>query len=389
LRKRRIFISTGEVSGDLQGALLIDALMRRASQSGCDLEIVALGGDRMKQAGATLLADTSTIGSVGLLESLPYILPTLTLQRRVKQFLRDYCPEVTIMIDYMSPNISLGRHLKQQFPHMPLVYYIAPQEWVWSFGARNTYQIVSMVDQILAIFPEEANYYATYGASVTWVGHPLVDLMKTAPSRQQARQQFGIPPEQVAIALFPASRHQEIRDLLPVIFETARRLQEVIPDVWFWIPLSLEAYRQSIEDAIAHYGLRATLVTSHSQAVIAAADLAITKSGTVTLELALMQVPQLVLYRVGAITAWIARRVLKFSIPFMSPTNLVLMEPIVPEFLQEQANPDALTAAALELLKNPQQRQQMLDHYQQMQKAMGEPGVCDRVAHEIFKHLSD
>lgn len=387
-RTWRIFISTGEVSGDLQGSLLINALQRQAAQQNLDLDITALGGDRMEQAGATLLGHTSAIGSVGLLESVPYIIPTLRLQQRVRQAMRSHPPDLVIMIDYVSPNIGLGRYLNAHWPQIPIVYYIAPQEWVWSFGSRNTHQIVSMTDRILAIFPGEAKHYRRSGADVTWVGHPLVDHMQTAPTRDQARQALGIAPDEVAIALFPASRRQEIRLLLPIIFETAQRLQAQLPNIRFWIPLSLDAYRSAIEQAIRQYNLNATLVVNQSQSVISAADLAIAKSGTVNLELALANVPQLVLYRVHPVTAWIARHILKFAIPFMSPANLVLMEAIVPEFLQEAANPERLTRAALRLLQDPQQRQQMLSDYDRMRQAIGKLGVCDRAAQEILRLLA-
>jgi len=383
----RIFISTGDVSGDLQGSFLVEALKNQAAQTALDLQILALGGDRMAQAGATLLGNTSTISSIGLLESLPYLWPTLRLQHRTKRYLRQNPPDLVVLIDYLSPNLAIGRYVRTQFPEVPVVYYIAPQEWVWSFNSRNTRQIVGIIDRLLAIFPEEARYYQQRGAAVTYVGHPLIDRMQTAPTRQQARQALGIPPQQVAIALIPASRQQELKYLLPVIFEAAQAIQAKLPHIHFWIPLSLDRYRIPLEEAIQQYGLRATLVIGQTQAVIAAADLAITKSGTVNLELALAHVPQVVLYRVNPLTAWLAKYLLRFSIPFMSPPNLVLMEPIVPEFLQDQATPSAITQEALHLLLNPERRQTMLDDYQRMQQLLGTPGVCDRTAQEILGML--
>lgn len=394
--KVRIFISTGEVSGDLQGALLVTALQRQAQAIGLELEILALGGDRMAQAGATLLGNTTGTGSVGLVESLPYIWPTLQIQRRAKQYLRQHPPDLVVLIDYLGPNISLGNFVRRHLPKVPIAYFIAPQEWVWSLNNRNTTQVVGISDRILAIFPEEARYYEQHGAKVTWVGHPLVDRIQSAPDRVTARAALGIPDEQLAIALFPASRRQEVKYLLPVIFAAAQQIQAQLPHVHFWIPLSLEAYRQPIEQAIQQYGLRATLLTatpnqtgSSTQTLqaIAAADLAIGKSGTVNLEIALLNVPQVVLYRVGTVTAWIARHLLKFSIPFMSPPNLVEMKPIVPEFLQDAATPENITQAALELLLNPERRQQTLQGYQMMQQALGEVGVCDRAAQEILNLL--
>lgn len=383
----RIFISTGEVSGDLQGSLLITALQRQAVAAGLELEIVALGGDKMAEVGATILGNTSGIGSMGLIESLPYILPTLRVQRQAIAFLKQNPPDLVVLIDYMGPNIGIGNFMRQHFPQVPVAYYIAPQEWVWSLNVENTTRIVSFTHKLLAIFPEEARYYQAKGAKVSWVGHPLVDRMQHAPSRQAARDKLGIEPEQIAIALLPASRHQELKYLLPIIFQAAQTIQSKLPEVHFWIPLSLEIYRQPIQEAIAHYGLQATVVLGQQQEIFAAADFAITKSGTVNLELALLNVPQVVVYRLSRITAWIARKILKGSIPFASPPNLVLMRPVVPELLQEQATPENITQAAMELLLNPSRRQQTLADYQEMRQCLGEVGVCDRAAKEILQML--
>jgi lipid-A-disaccharide synthase len=395
---KTIFISTGEVSGDLQGALLIDGLKRQAEAIELDLEIVALGGEKMAAAGATLLGNTTGIGSVGILESLPFVVPTLQIQQRAKQYLRQHPPDLVVLIDYMGPNLSLGRFMRRHLPQVPIVYYIAPQDWVWSARSilpRDTMTIVKMTDQLLAVFPEEARYFETKGASVTWVGHPLVDRMRLTPTREESRAALGIEPDQIAIALVPASRRQELKYMMPVAFEAARQLQAKLLESaesqksnsqspLFWIPLSLEAYRPAIEAAIERYGLMATLVSGQTQEVLSAADLAITKSGTVNLELALLNVPQVVFYRVSPFTYSIAR-LLKFSIPFMSPPNLVVMRSIVPELLQEEATSENIVNESLELLFNPERRQQTQADYQEMRQLLGEVGVCDRAACEILK----
>ncbi|CAD5955616.1 Lipid-A-disaccharide synthase [Planktothrix tepida] len=388
----RIFISTGEVSGDLQGSLLIEALFRQAKKAGILIQIIALGGEKMASAGAKLLGNTTGIGSVGILESIPYIIPTYLMQKQVKHYLKEHPPDLVILIDYMGPNIGMGNFIKHNLPTIPIFYYIAPQEWVWSLGSKSTAQIVKLTNRILAIFPEEARYFQSKGAKVTWVGHPLLDRMKTAPSREESRRKLGIQPDEIAIALLPASRWQEIKYLMPILFEAAQQIQAKIPQVKFWIPLSLPEYKIAIETAIKTYQLNAVLVstTSYYQTleVLSAADLAIAKSGTVNLEIALLKVPQVVVYRVSALTAWVARHLLKFSIPFMSPTNLVQMQAIVPELLQEKATPENIVQEAIELLTNPQKRQEMLNQYQQMKQALGEEGVCDRAALEILKSLS-
>lgn len=375
---QRIFISTGEVSGDLQGGLLITALQQAAAHRGLDLEIIALGGDRMAAAGAKLLADTTSISAIGILESLPYLFSTQRIQKHAQQYLQAHPPDVAILMDYMGSNLVMGRYLRQTYPDLPIYYYIAPQEWVWTLDGNNTRQIIGFANEILAIFPGEAQYYQQKGANVTWVGHPLLDRLADWPSRTEARQQLGIPDEQQAIALFPASRNQELRYLMPAMMAAAQQVQAQLPTAHFWIPCALERYQSAIAAAIDQYQLRATIV-SDSRAVIAAADGAIAKSGTVNLELALQQVPQVVIYRLNPITAWIARKLLKFSVPFVSPPNLVNLEPVVTELLQEDVTPDRITSETLALFE-PERRQQILSGYERMRHNLGEPGVCDRVA---------
>lgn len=380
----RIFISTGEVSGDLQGALLIEALKRNALSLGIELEIVALGGDRMAAAGATLLGDTTAIGSVGLVESLPFILPTLQIQQRAKKYLSNHPPDLLILIDYLGPNLGIGSYTRKYLPNVPIFYYIAPQDWVWSPTSHNTKKIAEITDKLLAIFPAEAKYFQEKGIDVTWVGHPLLDRMQYAPSKAEARQILGLKSDDIIVTLLPASRQQEIRYLLPVICEAAQKIQQQIPQVKFLIPVSLEKFRLGIETALSEYEIPATLVETQTIEAIAAADLAITKSGTANLEIALLNVPQVVLYKINPFTIWIGRKLLKFSIPFMSPVNLILMREVVPEFLQETATSENIANSAIELLTNQEKRAKMISQYQEMRSQLGEVGVGDRAAMAIL-----
>ncbi len=383
----RVLISTGEVSGDLQGSRLITALRSQAQRRSLDLEILALGGDRMAAAGATLVGHTTGLGSVGIVEALAYLWPSWQIQQRAKAIIRHDPPDLVVLIDYMGPNLSLARFLRRVLPQIPLLYYIAPQEWVWSFGKSRSSAIADLPDEILAIFPGEAQYYGDLGAKVRWMGHPLLDTVAQRPDRTTAREQLGIPPEQTTIALLPASRTQELKYLLPVMLEAAQHIQAQIPTAHFWVPVSQPAFAAPLQAALDRCPLAATLWHGDNALLFAAADLALTKSGTVNLELALQQVPQVVLYRVSAFTAWIAQHILRFSIPFASPPNLVLNRMVVPELLQEEATGDRIAQEALDLLQNPQRRSQVLADYQTLRSALGEPGVCDRVAQVILDSL--
>ncbi len=248
-----------------------------------------------------------------------------------------------------------------------------------------------MTDRLLAIFPGEAKFFQNQGLAVTWVGHPLLDrIASEAPSREAARRSLSLGATEKIITLLPASRVQELRYLLPVIAESAQQLFQQLPelDLKFLLPVSLARYRQQIEETLQHYSFPVQLLPGEQTlAAIAAADLAITKSGTVNLEIALLNVPQVILYRVSPLTMWIARKILHFDLPFVSPPNLVLERGIVPELLQEAASPQAITAQSKALLLDEQRRQVLHKDYQSLRQALGEEGVCQRAAQEILQML--
>ena len=380
-----LLISTGEVSGDLQGSLLIKALYQEAELRNIPLRVSALGGPRMETAGAELLGNTTPLGAIGLWEALPLVLPTLQLQRKARRWLSKNPPDGVVLIDYMGGNTPLGRRVKRERPSLPVLYYIAPQEWAFRMGDGGTTQLIGFSDQILAIFPEEARFYSERGAVVHWVGHPLLDTLGELPSRAAARQELGIAEDEPLLLLLPASRKQELRWLLPPLAEAAARLQKLCPKLKVIATAAQTGFEQPLRDVIDEFGLQATVLSSDDSdrlrpTICAAADLALTKSGTVNLELALRGVPQVVAYKVSRFTALMARRLLRFQVDHISPVNLVLGERLVPELLQEELKVDKLVAEALPLLRNEQARIKMLSGYGRLRALLGEPGVTQRAA---------
>lgn len=386
---RRIFISTGEVSGDLQGALLIEALVQRSRDRHLSLEITALGGPRMAKAGAKLVGETTGIGSVGIFEALPYLVPTLRLQRVAKAALDAQPPDIAVLIDYMNPNLVMGDYIKTHHPQVPVIYYIAPQQWVWAFSENDTRKLVQCSDRMLAIFKAEADYFQRFGADTTWVGHPLVDRYPGPADQAAAREQLNLPLDTPVVTLLPASRQQEVKYLMPVLLKAAQIIQAQCPQVTFLLPVSIPALQASFEQGLAAYGLKGRVIGEGSQGAIAAADVAITKSGTANLEIALMDVPQVVAYRIHPLSARIAHYLLKFDVPYVSPVNLVVNQPVVPEFLQWEATPEAIAAAALELLHSESARQTMRAGYAKVREELGPPGVCQRTADLILDALAE
>ena len=389
----RLLISTGEVSGDLQGSLLIEALHREARERNLELEVVALGGSRMQRAGATLLADTEAMGAIGLWEPLPLLLPTLRNQSRLARWLTDHPPDVVILIDYMGANVGLGRMLKGRYPQVPIYYYIAPQEWAFRLGDGGTTRLIGFTDRILAIFPEEARFYSARGASVTWVGHPLIDTLGQRPSREEACRALGLSAGKPVLLLMPASRRQELRYLLPPMISAAAILQGRHPDLQVIIPAGQDGFEPILERALEEADVRgqviqASLCDDLKAPLYSAADLALAKSGTANLELALWGVPQVTGYRVSRPTAFLARHLLRFQVAHISPVNLVLEERLVPELLQDAFTPEAIVEEAEPLLEvGSNAHQRIVDGYARLRQALGEPGVTQRAARTILDEV--
>ena len=390
----RLLISTGEVSGDLQGGLLVGALRREAERRGIELEIVALGGERMERAGAHLLANTAPMGAIGLWEALPLVWPTLRLQRRVDRWLDQMPPDGVVLIDYMGANINLGLRIKKRFPQVPITYYIAPQEWAFRLGDGGTMRLLGFTNRILAIFPEEARFYGERGADVLWVGHPLLDTLTELPDRDGARQRLALAEGERLLLLLPASRSQELRYLVPPLAAAAAELQRRTPGLKVMVPAGQAAFEPLLETLLAEAGLDATVVPAADADrlrpdLCAAADLALTKSGTVNLELALRGVPQVVGYRVSRPTAWLARHLLHFRVDHISPVNLVLGERLLSELLQDDLTVDAIVAEALPLLDSTGlARERIRAGYERLRQELGEPGVTGRAACAILDGLA-
>jgi lipid-A-disaccharide synthase len=382
----KIFISTGEVSGDLQGSMLVKALYGAATKRQLDLEIIGLGGDRMEEAGAKILADTATIGSMGFVEAIPFILPTIKIQKLTKKYIQENVPDVLVLIDYPAANLALASYVKQHLPQIPVVYYIAPQDWAVPM-LNNAAKIAQVVDKLLAIFPAEYEYFQDRNINAVFVGHPLLDRVTQTSDKNQARLNLGLELSDRIVTLLPASRQQEIKYLLPVMCAAAQQILQQIPEVKFLLPVSLASYRPAIIAAVAEYNLPVQILDGKTLDAIAAADLAITKSGTVNLEIALLNIPQVVIYRIHPLTAWIGRR-LGFKIPLMSPPNLVVDRMIVPELQQEAVTAENITREAMQLLTNATKREEIITGYQEMRSLLGTEGVCDRVAAIILNQIN-
>lgn len=388
----KLLISTGEVSGDLQGSLLINALKTNAEKRKIELEILALGGERMQEAGAKLISNTSSIGAIGFLEALPYVLPTLNAQSKIDNYLSSSPPDAVVLIDYMGPNIRLGLKVKKKFPNIPIIYYIAPQEWAWRLGDSGTTDLISFTDKILAIFEEEAKFYLSKGGNVKFVGHPMLDFYRNIPTREESLRRIGLTSDQKLLLIIPASRKQELKYILPTLLKAAKLLQEKDPSITVLIPSGLNEFNELLNNSLKEYALSGRIILSNEvddlkPFLFSAAHLALAKSGTINMELALNSVPQIVGYKVSRVTAFFARYLLRFNVKYISPVNLLLNKMLIPEFIQEDFKADKIFNAALKILEDNSTKEDIKLGYERLKDKLGKPGVTDRASKDILDLL--
>tara|TARA_Y100001970_G_scaffold293884_1_gene444281 strand:- start:8855 stop:10033 length:1179 start_codon:yes stop_codon:yes gene_type:complete len=391
--QKTLFISTGEVSGDLHGGVLAKALFEEAKKKSIELTIYGVGGDKMRDAGVLLIADTTSISAIGLWEAIPLILPTINIQRKINKILKQNSPDALILIDYMGPNINIGNAMRSSKSNIPIIYYIAPQEWAWRVGSNSTTDLISFTNKIFAIFKLEADFYSRRGGDVSWVGHPMLDMVETLPSRSVALKKLNLSSSEKIILVMPASRPQEIKYLMPKFMKGVKRLQLEDPNLIVFVLASRSIFESKILKSMNKFGVKGRVIpqkeVSHLRKYIySLTTLALCKSGTVNMELALNNIPQVVGYKVSRVTAFIAKRILNFKVNYISPVNLILKSKLIPELVQKEFTVENIYSESTRILNNPDAREEFKNGYNKLKLELGEPGVAKRAALEIIDYLS-
>ena len=376
----------------MHGSLLSKALLEEAKKKSIDLEICGLGGERMKQEGVKILQDTTSISAIGIWEALPLILPTIRIQKRFYKLIKKYPPDCLILIDYMGPNIKIGTKLKKSKTKIPIFYYIAPQEWAWRVGNNTTTNLIKFSDKIFAIFKKEAAFYKKRGGNVLWVGHPMIDLTKKLPLKKDSRTILNLRPNQNILLLMPASRSQELKYILPTFMLAARKLQQKYPNLIVYIPSCRKFFDERFKKAFRKYQVKGKVISQKDTArlkpyIYSLTKIALCKSGTVNMELALYGIPQIVGYRVSRVTAFIAKKILNFKVRFISPVNLLVNRFVIPEFVQREFDEKKIYYKSCRILEEKSEKIKIKKGYAFLKKELGEEGVVKRAAKEIINSI--
>jgi lipid-A-disaccharide synthase len=369
----RLLLSCAEASGDLYAGALTRAL--REQEPG--LRVAGLGGPHFQAAGGELIADYRGIAVTGLTEALSKIPEVIAVRRRLLASARAARPDALVVIDSPDFNFRLAPAVRRL--GVPVVYYISPQIWAWR--QRRINAIRRFADLVLVIFPFEEDLYRTHGIPVEFVGHPLVDLVTTTSSREAFLRARGLIASAPCVALLPGSRPNEVARILPIMTSAALQIRRQVPDVQF-----LVARAPHLKDEL-FLGVRAlpatAIVEGDTDTVLASSDVAVTASGTATVQTALHDTPMVIVYRVSPVSYQVLRRLVR--VDAIGMVNLIAGQKVVPELVQDAFTPEAVTSEAVSLLTNQDRAARMRDGLARVRGRLGAPGASGRAAEAILR----
>jgi len=343
---KTIAIVAGEASGDLLGSLLMDAIKQAAP----NVRFIGIGGPRMQGGGMDVLFPMEKLAVNGYIEVLRHYPELVGIRRKLRERFIAEPPDLFIGIDAPDFNLGLESVLKQH--GIPTVHYVSPSIWAWR--GERIHKIKQAVSRILALFPFEEPLYQQAGVPVSYVGHPLADILPQNPNRAEMREQMRIMPRNAKVfALLPGSRQSEVRRLAKTYIETARLILQKLPEAQFLVPLASRETRTIFENELWRQEaqqLPITMLFGHAHDAMIAADGVLVASGTATLEAALLKCPMVITYKMSGLTYWIAKR--KQYLPYVGLPNILAGKFVVPEILQDDATPENLAQALLNLVNN-------------------------------------
>ncbi len=372
---KRILIIAGEASGDLLGATLAKELLNLHP----NLQLLGMGGEKMRQAGVNIVIDNRSMDIMGWWEVLKKFSTIRSAMQAVKNIFKKNPPDLLILIDYPGFNLRIAKIAKQS--SIKVLYYVSPQIWAWRY--RRIHTIRKNVDHMAVLFAFEAKIYQKENVPVTFVGHPLTALIQVEQNKNLVYQQYQLDPKHPIIAIFPGSRMQEIHRLLPLMISTIQLIREKIPQAQFVLPL---ASTLNLSDLPADLIVGITIVKNNTYQLLSVCDAAIVKSGTGTLEVALAQVPLVVVYKTHFLNYWIARSVIQMT--QIGLCNIVAQKQIAKEFIQGDACPSRIAEEIIRLITDLEYRQQALDNLSILRNVMTENNNSQKVAKIAMDLLS-
>lgn len=380
----KIYLIAGEPSGDLLGSRLMRAMVAKNPE----IEFFGIGGETMQREGLKSLFDISELAVMGLFEVLPSLPKILKRFSQTISDIETIKPDVVITIDSWSFSSRIHKLLRRKKLNIPQVHYVAPQVWAWKKKRAKTMH--KYIDQLLTLFPYEPKYFTPYGLDTRFVGHPVIESSVLWANGNDFRNRYNIDDNARIMAVLPGSRHTEVSRLLPVFLNVVKKLKDKYPEFCFVIP-TVNTVEDRVKAMVEDSKLPIIVVNNENDRhdAFCASEVAIAASGTVALELAIVDVPHIIAYKLSAMSAWLARRFLK--IQFVNLSNILLGREVIPELLQENCNEEKILYYVEELLKKQSLYERQKDGFTKVKEILGlgeqtpSANVCDIVFDLIKK----
>jgi len=369
-KNKTVLIIAGEASGDMHGANLVREMLNRDPA----LNFYGIGGKRMQQEGVQLLADASTMAVVGLTEVVFKLKDILKIMRTIKKSLDERRPDLVILIDYPDFNLPVAKAARRH--NIKVLYYISPQVWAWRQSRIE--QIKKTVTRMAVILPFEVETYRRHGFAADYVGHPLLDMIKTTYSKKESRKKFDLHEDKITIGILPGSRMSEIKKLLPELLQAATIMKDSIPELQFVVPLADTLEEKNLTGIIAGFPIDVNVISGQTYDVVSCADLALVASGTATLETALLKVPMIIVYKISPLSYFIGK--LFVRVKNIGLVNIIAEKTIVPELIQNDASGARIAREALSILGDETKKQAMIRELEAIRSRLGEPGAAIKTA---------
>lgn len=376
-RSTRVLIVAGEASGDLHGGGLVRAFRQQVP----DLEFEGIGGRHMQEAGVKLLSGIEGLGAIGFFEIFNTLFRHITLYFDLRKRLARGDYRAAILINYPAFNLLLAGLCKRF--RCPALFYIGPQ--IWASRPGRIHRIRRNVSKMYVVLPFEEALYREAGVPVAFLGHPFVDLVKPRQTVEQTRTEFKLKPGVPVVGLFPGSRKSEIGFLLDDMFKAAALIEKELGECRFLLPVADTLKREDIEKKAARYPVKIDVLPARNYEVMQVSDFLILCSGSATLEAALFECPQVIVYRVNALSYALLGWLVK--IRWFGLVNIVAEEEVATELLNDQVTPERIAGEALAVLTDREKSAAVRSRMHRVHESLGQPGVVNRVAADMAHEM--
>lgn len=360
LNPKCILISAGEASGDMHAAKLVQTVQQQIP----NVKFYGMGASLMQNAGVDIIVNANELSVIGLLEIITKFKAIKQAFNIMEQALKDDKPDLLILVDYPGFNLRLAKVAKKY--GVKVLYFISPKVWAWN--QRRVKIIKKYVDVMAVIFPFEVDFYKQFAIPAVFVGNPLLDLTKPKLSREQAIINFDLDIKNKTIGLFPGSRKSEIKRLLPTMLDAAKILKSQNPELQFILPQASSISTEYLNQFLQFSSVKVKVISGQNIDVMQVCDAIIAASGTATLEIAIMGIPLVIVYKTSWLEYLIAKMVIK--IPYIGLCNILMQKKIVQELLQDDASAPKIAHETDRILNDIDYRQEMLDNLHEIKKVL-------------------